>query len=126
MNAFLLVALGGALGASARYGAGLWVGRVVGHGFPYGTLLVNIAGSLVMGLLIGFLARNTPGWQNEARLFGAVGVLGGFTTFSAFSLDAVTLIERGDWSGFSVYVLVSVMASLLALFVGLYLMRGGA
>lgn len=126
MNAFVLVALGGGLGASARYGLGLWVGRLVGHGFPYGTLVANVLGSLAMGLLVGLLARYTPGWQNEARLFGAVGLLGGFTTFSSFSLDAITLIERGQWGAFAIYVLISVMASLLALFVGLYLMRGVA
>jgi len=126
MQAFLLVGLGGALGAMGRYGVGMTVGRLWHGAIPLGTLVVNVVGSLAMGLLIGFLARYTPEWQPQARLFIAVGVLGGFTTFSAFSLDAMTLIERGQ-SGLALgYVLISVVASIVALFLGLLLMRGGA
>src|SRR5690606_7911733 len=96
MQPFLLVALGGAIGASARYGASVAVGHLWRTSFPFATLLVNVVGSLAMGLLVGWLARTLPAWQNEARLFVAVGILGGFTTFSAFSLDIVTLFERGE------------------------------
>ena len=79
MNALLLVGIGGAIGSIARYGSGVLVGRIWPSTFPLATMLVNISGSLIMGLLIGFLARTTPAWQADARLFFAVGVLGGFT-----------------------------------------------
>jgi CrcB protein len=124
MQAFLLVGLGGAIGAMARYGSGVVVGHFWRTSFPFATIVVNVVGSLAMGLLVGWLARTLPAWQNEARLFVAVGVLGGFTTFSAFSLDVITLFERGEaWSAFG-YILGSVLLSVLALFVGLLLMRG--
>lgn len=123
MQPFLLVALGGAIGASARYGASIAVGHLWRTSFPFATLLVNVVGSLAMGLLVGWLARALPAWQNEARLFVAVGILGGFTTFSAFSLDVVTLFERGETLPAFLYVLASVVLSVAALFVGLLLMR---
>ena len=123
MQAFTLVALGGAIGASARYGTSLAVGHLWRTSFPFATLLVNVTGSLAMGLLIGWLTRTLPAWQNEARLFVAVGVLGGFTTFSAFSLDVVTLFERGEVLSAFLYILGSVVLSVAALFVGLLLMR---
>ena len=94
--------------------------------FPLATMLVNIAGSLIMGLFIGWLARTTPAWQADARLFFAVGVLGGFTTLSSFSLDTVTLLERGEIGPAALYVLGSVVVSIAALFVGLLVMRAGA
>ncbi|HHG89163.1 MAG TPA: fluoride efflux transporter CrcB [Devosia sp.] len=124
MNAFLLVGAGGALGAMGRYGVGVLVGRMGVTGFPFATLIVNIAGSLAMGLLVGLLAKLLPTWQNEARLFVAVGLLGGFTTFSAFSLDAIALLERGQMGQALVYVSFSVVLSILALFAGLLFMRG--
>lgn len=124
MNPYLLVGLGGAIGAMARYAAGSAVGTFWRDPFPLGTLLINVSGSLAMGLLVGWFARTLPLWQNEIRLFVAVGVLGGFTTFSAFSLDAVTLIERGDLLGATIYIVVSVAASILALWLGLVLLRG--
>jgi CrcB protein len=124
MNAYLLVGLGGAIGSIARYGSGVVVGRIWPSPFPLATMLINIAGSLAMGLLVGWLARTTPAWQADARLFVAVGVLGGFTTFSAFSLDAITLIERGEPGQAALYVLGSVLVAVLALYVGLILMRG--
>lgn len=123
MQPFLLVALGGAIGASARYGASVAVGHLWRTSFPFATLLVNVAGSLAMGLFVGWLARTLPAWQNEARLFVAVGILGGFTTFSAFSLDIVTLFERGEVLAAFLYILGSVVLSVAALFVGLLLMR---
>lgn len=124
MNAFFLVGAGGALGAMGRYGFGLLVSRAGGSGFPVATLGVNIIGSLMMGLLIGALAKFLPAGQNELRLFLAVGLLGGFTTFSAFSLDAITLIERGEMINVAVYVSLSVVASIGAVFIGLAIMRG--
>jgi CrcB protein len=124
MNAYLLVGLGGALGAMARYGTGLAVASQWRDPFPLGTLLINVVGSLAMGLLVGVLTRTLPSWQNEIRLFVAVGILGGFTTFSAFSLDAIALIERGDLLGATLYIVISVIASILALWLGLVLLRG--
>jgi fluoride exporter len=124
MQAFLLVGLGGALGAMGRYGTGVIIGRLWGSSLPTGTFAVNVLGSLAMGLLVGLLARYTPEWQGGARLFVAVGVLGGFTTFSAFSLDAVTLIERGQTGIALSYALASVVLSIFALFLGLWIVRG--
>ena len=126
MNAFLLVGIGGAIGSIARYGSGVLVGRVWSSSFPLATMLVNIAGSLIMGLFIGWLARSTPAWQADARLFFAVGVLGGFTTLSSFSLDTVVLLERGEIGQAALYVAVSVAVSIAALFAGLWVMRLGA
>jgi CrcB protein len=124
MQAYLLVGLGGAVGAMSRYGFGLFVGRFHNGPFPLATFGVNAIGSLLMGLLIGLLARTTPEWQSEARLFVAVGILGGFTTFSAFSLDVVTLIERGNLITASIYAVASMIVAVLALFAGLWIVRG--
>jgi fluoride exporter len=126
MQSFLLVGAGGALGAMARYGATLLVGRWWSAGFPLATLLINIVGSTLMGILVGLLSRYTPAWSAEARLFAAVGVLGGFTTFSAFSLDAVTLMERGELLPAALYILFSVALCLAGLYLGLLLTRGVA
>jgi fluoride exporter len=120
--ALLQVALGGAIGASLRYLAGLWVVRALGPTpFPVAILLVNVAGSFAMGLFIGAAAQ-----RGLAHLspFVATGILGGFTTFSAFSLEAVALYERGDLTGAALYVLLSVGLSILALFAGLWIARG--
>lgn len=126
MNPYLLVAAGGALGSVARYGTGVLVGKFWSSTFPLGTMLINIAGSLAMGLFIGFLARTTPGWQADGRLFVAVGIFGGFTTFSSFSLDAVAMFERGEIGQALLYVMVSVIVGIAALYGGLVLMRGAA
>ena len=123
MNAWLLVACGGALGSMGRYGAGLMAGRLLGHGFPWATLAVNVLGSLLMGLLIAVLARDGGTAHAEWRLFLAVGVLGGFTTFSTFSLDAVTLLTRGEWSAALAYMTASLALALLALWGGMALGR---
>lgn len=120
MNPFLQVALGGSAGAVARYG----VHRAVtwhGPGFPAATVLVNVAGSFLMGLLAVAVAERLGGRYAPLLL---TGLLGGFTTFSAFSLDALTLWERGQVWGTGLYVLVSVVASLLAVIAGLALGRG--
>ncbi|MEO6396249.1 MAG: fluoride efflux transporter CrcB [Devosia sp.] len=126
MYPYLLVAIGGALGSVARFGAGAFVGRFWSGGFPLATLLINIVGSLAMGLIAGWLARATPAWQEDARLFVAVGVLGGFTTFSAFSLDTMNLIERGEIGAAVLYVGLSVVAAIAGLYAGLLIIRGGA
>lgn len=126
MTAFLTVALGGAFGASARYGLGLLVLRFSGSGFPLGTFLANVIGGLFMGLLMGWLVRKTPEGANTIRLFAGVGVLGGFTTFSAFSLEAMRMIQAKAFGPFLGYVSASVVLSILAVAVGLFLMRGPA
>ncbi len=126
MHAFLLVGAGGALGAMARYGLGLVVGRHWHAAFPLATITANILGSLAMGVLVGLLARYTPEWQPQARLFIAVGLLGGFTTFSAFSLDSITLLERGQLGLAISYILGSVIMSIFALYGGLLLTRAVA
>ncbi len=125
MQAYLLVGLGGALGAMSRYGFGLFVGRFHHGPFPLGTFGVNIIGSLIMGLLIGYLARETPVLQSEIRLLVAIGALGGFTTFSSFSLDVVALIERGNLALAALYAIASLIIGVLALFIGLWITRGG-
>jgi len=114
------VAAGGAIGASARYLASVAVMRALGAGFPWGTMLVNVVGSFLMGVLIVTLAH--LGGTRFAP-FLAVGVLGGFTTFSSFSLDAVTLYERGAVAAAAGYVAGSVVLSLAALFAGLVVAR---
>lgn len=122
MSHILLVALGGGLGASARYLTNLAALRIVGPNFPWGTITVNIIGSFLMGVLIESLARRS-GTSMELRSFLATGFLGGFTTFSAFSLDFALMWERGNqWHG-AVYLGASVLLSIAALFAGLALVR---
>lgn len=117
----LLVALGGAVGSVARYGVNVWTMRAFGPAFPWGTLAVNVVGGFVMGLLAAVLALR--GGSTDARVFLMTGVLGGFTTFSAFSLDAVTLWERGEAGTAALYVAASVALSVGALVGGLALGR---
>ena len=122
MQAYLVVFLGAGVGGALRHGVNLAAFRLVGGGFPYGTLTVNIAGSLCMGLLAGWFAlRADPG--QTWRLFLTTGVLGGFTTFSAFSLDTALLYERGQVGLAALYVGVSVLASVAALFGGIFVAR---
>lgn len=120
----LLIALGGAFGSVTRFLMINGIGRWLGSAFPYGTLLVNVLGSFLMGLLVGVLARLMPPQAEDLRLLLGIGVLGGFTTFSAFSLDVVTLIQRGEMLTAMVYVAVSVIFSIVALFLGIALLRG--
>lgn len=122
MNPYLIVFLGSGLGGMLRYAANGWVPRLLGTAIPYHTMTVNIVGSFVMGMFIGYFAlKSDPG--QDWRLFLTTGVLGGFTTFSAFSLDTVVLIERGEATLAAIYVLVSVGVSLAALFLGSSIMR---
>ena len=123
MTRFLLVAAGGALGSMARYGLGLTLGRVLpGAAWPWGTFAANLIGGLLMGLLAGWLAYRGQGGEG-VRLFAAVGLLGGFTTFSAFSLEAALMIERRDWTTAGLYVAASTVLAVAALFLGLMIAR---
>lgn len=119
-STLLSVALGGAIGASLRYLTNVGTTRAFGAGFPYGTLAVNILGSFVMGVIVVALARKGG---NAYAPFLMTGVLGGFTTFSAFSLDALTLFERGETGVAGLYVGLSVTLSLAAIAVGVLLAR---
>ena len=122
MFQLLLVAAGGAIGASLRHLVNLASLRLAGPGFPWGTMAVNVAGSFAMGVFVELLARRFNA-SNELRLFIATGVLGGFTTFSAFSLDFAVLWERGAALPALAYAITSVVGSILALFLGLWLAR---
>lgn len=117
------VALGGAFGATARFWLMEAVAQRMGASFPYGTLAVNVLGSLCMGLLVGALARFLPENSHEIRSFVALGVLGSFTTFSTFSLDVVTLLERGQTGAALSYIAISVLACVIGLALGLVLWR---
>ena len=125
MNGFFLVALGGAIGASLRHGAGLAAVRLGLSGWPWATFFVNLAGSLAMGLLIGALAFRgvALGGGQDMRLFLATGVLGGFTTFSAFSLEIAQYIQKDEWLRAFAYAGVSVLAGLALVLVGMMVMR---
>lgn len=122
MKLVLLVAIGGALGSAGRYLVNIASGQLFGLGFPWGTITVNIVGSFAMGVLAALAALKLS-ISNELRLFIATGILGGFTTFSAFSLDFAALFERKDYGLAAIYLLGSVGLSLLALFAGLLLIR---
>jgi CrcB protein len=124
MPNLLLVMLGGAIGAGARHLAGVAQLRWLGHGFPWATLFVNLAGSLLIGLLAGWLVLR--GGSEQTRLFLAVGILGGFTTFSAFSLELGLMLQRGELASAMAYAFTSVIGGVALLFLGLWLMRLGA
>src|SRR3954447_13712822 len=119
---YLLVFFGGGLGASLRHLVNVTCARLLGTGFPWGTLIINITGSTVMGLIAGYLAFKGEASQ-PWRLFIMTGILGGYTTFSAFSLDAGLLYERGELGLAAAYVLGSVVLSIAGLFAGLAVMR---
>ncbi len=122
MHHLFLVMLGGAIGAGARHLVGRAALALWGPGFPVGTLAVNVIGGLAMGLLAGWLATRASGDEALRYLLG-VGVLGGFTTFSAFSLETALMIERGDLMTALSYILASVVLSIGALFAGLQVSR---
>ncbi len=124
MTSFLLVFLGGGLGSMARYGVNVLCMRWFTAQYPWATFSVNVLGSFLMGVFAGYLTyKATQSWSGGARLFLMTGVLGGFTTFSAFSLDVMSLLERGDFGAAALYVIASVVVSLFALSLGLGLIR---
>ena len=118
------VFLGGGIGSALRYGVGRAALALVGTGFPAGTLAVNVAGCLLLGVLAEWLALRDPGIDASVKLFLTTGLLGGFTTFSAFALDAAALWQRGEGAVAGLYVLASVALSIAALFAGMALTRG--
>lgn len=124
MNIQLIIAVaaGGALGSVARYFGGIASGKLFGFGFPWGTLIINIAGSFLIGILAELFALKWDASQG-VRVFLIVGVCGGFTTFSTFSLDSFTLMQRGEMWPAAVYMAGSVVLSIGALFAGLHLIR---
>ena len=122
MPPLLLVMAGGAVGSGARYLVGRVMLSLLGPGWPWGTLAVNLIGGFAMGLVAGTLARHGSGGE-QWRLLLAVGVLGGFTTFSAFSLETVNMVQRGDVASALLYVAVSVLGATLALAGGLFAVR---
>jgi len=119
---YLIVFLGGGLGAAFRHGVNIGAARWLGTAFPYGTLTINVTGSLVMGLIAGYFAFK-GGLSQHWRLFLTTGILGGYTTFSAFSLDAVLLYERSELGLAALYVAASVLLSIAGLFAGFWIMR---
>ena len=124
MNSTFIVFLGGGIGAAIRHLVNQAVGRVAGTDFPFGIMAINISGSRVMGLAAGYFAfKASESWSDTARLFMTTGVLGGYTTFSAFSLDAMLLWERGEPGLAVAYVLGSVVLSIIGLAAGLGIVR---
>ena len=121
-NILLVIAIGGGLGSLARHYLSTMVYHVTGGTFPWGILTVNIVGGFAMGLIVELSALKLN-LAPELRAFLTTGILGGFTTFSAFSLDSALLIERGDWIGAGSYMVGSVVLSVGALFAGLWLIR---
>ena len=119
---YLIVFLGGGLGAALRHFINIAAPRMMGTAFPYGTLLINVSGSFIMGLVAGYFAFRGDASQHW-RLFLTTGILGGYTTFSAFSLDAALLYERGEVGLSALYVVASVAISIVGLFAGLALVR---
>ena len=125
LGVLLAIAIGGGIGSLARHYLSTGIYSVTGSGFPYGILVVNVLGGLIMGIVVelGALKLN---FSLEMRAFLTTGILGGFTTFSTFSLDAALLIERGDWLAAGAYMVGSVLLSVGALFAGLWLVRAFA
>jgi len=124
MKPSLIVFIGSGLGGVIRHFMNNWITAIAGSHFPFGILAINVIGSTAMGLVAGFLAFRGGEAAADLRLFLATGLLGGFTTFSAFSLDTALLLERGEAALASSYVVASIALSVLGLFVGLWAMRG--
>ena len=122
MPTVLWVALGGAMGSAARYSVNVWSGRLLGTAFPWHTLAVNLIGCFAMGVLVELMALKLN-VGNDIRAFLTTGILGGFTTFSAFSLDFALLVERKSYAAAGAYAAGSVLFSLVAVFAGLHLVR---
>ncbi len=125
MMMILAIFAGGGLGAALRHGVNVLCAKTFGLAFPFGTMTVNIAGSALMGALIGWLALRSE-TSPLLRAFAATGILGGFTTFSAFSLDVLVLVERGQVPTAALYATVTLAGSIAAIFAGIWLVRAGA
>lgn len=123
MRLLILASAGGALGAGARHLVNLTAGRWIGSTMPWGTFTVNVIGSFLMGVLVVWISRRAAG-SLETRVFLATGILGGFTTFSAFSLDFYTLVTRGELTAAFTYAIGSVVLSIAALYCGTAIARG--
>ena len=123
MGGFVIVFFGGGIGAALRHGVTLLSARWFGTSFPWHTLIENVTGSVAMGLVAGYFAFKTDSLSQDWRLFLTTGILGGYTTFSAFSLDAVLLFERGQTAMAALYVLASVALAIGGLCAGLALVR---
>ncbi|HEY5080324.1 MAG TPA: fluoride efflux transporter CrcB [Bauldia sp.] len=124
MIQIVLVFLGGGVGSVARHGVNIVAARILGTGFPWGTFIVNVVGSFAMGVIVAWLAfRAGGGWSQHTRLLLTTGFLGGFTTFSTFSLDTALLWERDAYAAAIGYVAISVLLGVLGLFAGLALIR---
>lgn len=119
---YLIVFLGAGIGGAMRHGVNVWAARLFGLNFPFGTFIVNVVGSFAMGLLAGFFAYRA-GIPQHVRLFLTTGILGGFTTFSSFSLDAALLIERHSLGLAAGYMIGTLAAGIAALFFGLAVFR---
>lgn len=122
MSNILLVAVGGAIGSVARYLVGVWATRLAGPNFPWGTLTVNVVGAFAIGLFVEMVARRFDA-STEMRAFIVTGILGGFTTWSSFTLDTMVLFERGEIGLSALYLLASLLVSFAAIFAGLALGR---
>lgn len=120
---YLIVFVGAGIGGALRHGVNVYASKLFGYGFPYGTFIVNVAGSFAMGLFAGLFVYRA-GVPQHLRLFLTTGILGGFTTFSTFSLDAALLVERHSFGMAAGYMVGSVAASVSALFFGLAVFRG--
>jgi CrcB protein len=125
MSKLLLVCAGGALGSGARYLVGTWAGQAFGPGFPWGTLAVNLVGSFLIGAIM-VLGLETGALSTEMRIFLAVGVMGGFTTYSSFNHETLALAQRGQWGLAAAYVGVTVLGGWVAGLAGLLLARAAA
>src|SRR6476659_9467444 len=122
MNNLLLIAFGGALGSVSRYGCQRWIYQIYPHPFPFGTFAVNIVGSLLIGVFYGLSEKGdllSPDW----RLFLTTGFCGGFTTFSTFSFETISLLKEGNYSYALGYVLLSVVLGLLAVWLGIFVIK---
>lgn len=121
LRSILLVAAGGAAGSVLRFLAGLWIGKYDSAPYPWATLLVNITGSLAIGLLLGYFSRHPD--QDNLRLLLITGLCGGFTTFSAFTAENITLLQQGHWNLAMSYIFLSLVAGMLFAWLGLYIAR---
>lgn len=118
----IVAACGGAIGSALRFSVGAVMLRIMGPGWPWGTYTVNLAGSLIMGLAMGWFAFKGAG-SSSAQIFLATGILGGFTTFSAFSLETARMVETKAYGQAAIYAGSSVILGLLMVFAGLFFMR---